>query len=117
MPTDFYIHQVHTFIHKFVRVGGKIRAFLVLKYIQKHIQHLETTFMKMHSDTVEPPVLASERPLWQPRGRAQGSRPAGPPAAPRSAHLPVWAPKSLRSPKSSNITAAQGGRFGGRRAI
>ena len=52
-----------------------------------------------------------------PGGRAQGSRPAGPPAAPRSAHLPVWAPNSLRSRKSSNITAAQGGRFGGSDAI
>ena len=91
-----------------MRVQGKIRAFLVLKYIQKHIQYIETTFMKMHTDTVEPPVLPSRQPLWQPRGRARGSRPAGPPATPRSSRLPVLAPKSLPSPKSGNITAAQG---------
>ena len=67
----------YTFIRKIIRVQRKIRAFLVLKYNQKHREFVETTVMKMHTDTVESPVLASRRPLWQARDRAQGSRPAG----------------------------------------
>ena len=86
MPMYFYTHYVQRFIPKFVRVQRKIRAFLVLKYIQKHIQFIETTVMKMHTDTVESPVLASQRPLWEARGRARGSRPAG--QARRARELP-----------------------------
>ena len=70
MPTN-------TFIRKIIRAQGKKRAFLVLKYNQKHIEFIETTLIKMHTDTVESPVLASQRPLWEARGRARGSRPAG----------------------------------------
>ena len=55
----------YTFIRKIIRVQGKKRAFLVLKYNQKHIEFIETTLIKMHTDTVESPVLASRRPLWQ----------------------------------------------------
>ena len=112
MPTYFYTPKVQTFIPKFVRAHGKIRAFLVLKYIQKHLQIIETTVMKMHTDTVESPFLPSRRPLGQARAepRAPG-RPARP-AAPRSSHLPVGAPKPLRSRKSGNITDAQGDGFG-----
>ena len=67
----------YTFIHESMRAQGKTRAFRVLKYNQKHMQFIETTLMKMHTDTVESPVLASRRPLWEARGRARGSRPAG----------------------------------------
>ena len=67
----------YTFIRKIIRVQRKIRAFLVLKYNQKHVEFIETTLIKMHTDTVESPFLASRRPLWQARDRAQGSRPAG----------------------------------------
>ena len=101
----------YTFIHESMRAQGKIRAFRVLKYNQKHIEFIETTLMKMHTDTVESPVLASRRPLWEARGRARGSRPAGQARRARSSHLPGWAPKSLRSRKRGNITDAQGGRL------
>ena len=53
----------YTFIRKIIRVQRKKRAFLVLKYNQKHIEFIENTVMKMHTDTVESPVLASRRPL------------------------------------------------------
>ena len=76
----------YTFIRKIIRVQGKKLAFLVLKYNQKHIEFIETTLIKMHTDTVESPVLASQRPLWEARGRARGSRPAG--QARRARELP-----------------------------
>ena len=76
----------YTFIHESMRAQRKKRAFLVLKYNQKHIEFIETTLIEMHTDTVESPVLASHRPLWEARGPARGSRPAG--QARRARELP-----------------------------
>ena len=94
-----------------MRAQGKIRAFLVLEYIQKHLQFIETTVMKMHTDTVESPFLPSRRPLGQARGRDQGSRPAGQARRAQKLSSPGWGPKPLRSRKSGNITDAQDCRF------
>ena len=94
MPSYFYTHSLHTFIPKFVRAQRKTRAFLVLKYNQKHIQYMETTVMKMHTDTVESPFLPSRRPLGQARGRAQGSRPAGQARRAKKLSSPGLGPKT-----------------------
>ena len=91
---------IHTFTHiasihtcKIIsRVQWKSVHFLSLNTIRNTYSTL-LIHTGMHTDTVELPFLASQRPLWQPRGRAQGSRPASPPAAPRSAHLPAWGPE------------------------
>ena len=84
----------YTFIHESMRAQGKKRAFLVLKYNQKHIEFVETTVMKMHTDTVESPVLACQRPLWEARGRAQGSRPASQARRAQKLSSPGLSPKT-----------------------
>ena len=78
----------YTFIRKIIRVQGKIRAFLVLKYNQKHIEFIETTLMKYTQ-------IQLNRPSWRLRGRSgrPGTEPRAPgrparPAAPRYSHLP-----------------------------